>query len=295
MVDHSTDIHLVNMTIKTTAKGQAEGLLLNGERNIISHVTIVGSGDALQTNGSAYYTHSRIVGDGDMILGRGPAFFNDCILHSYSVYMWIRNTEANHGNVFLNCTFQTLGNGKTELARAPVNGGKSYPFCEAVLINCALDGISPVGWGKVGGETTNIHYWEYNSTNLSDGRPIDASQRHPVSRQLDMVTDSAIIANYSHPAYVLGGWKPAMAPIILSQPMSLTLKTGEKAIFNICVAAVPEATCQWYKNGKPIEGATETTLVLEKVHSEDTGFFTVTARNSTGQVTSQIVRLEVES
>ena len=32
-VDHSSRIHLVNLTIKTTAYGQAEGLLLNGEEN----------------------------------------------------------------------------------------------------------------------------------------------------------------------------------------------------------------------------------------------------------------------
>jgi hypothetical protein len=31
-------------------------------------------------------------------------------------------------------------------------------------------GISPVGWGTVGGGT-DVHYWEYNSTNVSDGSP----------------------------------------------------------------------------------------------------------------------------
>ena len=80
-----------------------------GERNIISHMTVVGSGDALQVNGSVYITDSLIVGDGDTILGRGPAFFNRCELQSGGVFMWIRNTSANHGNVFLNCTFRKRG------------------------------------------------------------------------------------------------------------------------------------------------------------------------------------------
>jgi len=208
MIDHCTDIRLINMTIKTTAKGQAEGLLVNGERILVSHVTIIGSGDALQTNGTAYYNNVHLIGDGDTMLGRGAAFFNCCTFNSYGPYMWIRNTDANHGNVFLNCIFHTPGDGETELARAPINGGRSYPYCEAVLLNCKLQGISPVGWGPVGGDTSDIHYWEYNSTNLSDGKPIDASQRHPASRQLSLEKDSAIIANYSHPEYVLGGWNP---------------------------------------------------------------------------------------
>jgi pectin methylesterase-like acyl-CoA thioesterase len=42
--------------IKTTARGQAEGLLLMGDKNILSHVNVVGSGDALQVNGPVYIT-----------------------------------------------------------------------------------------------------------------------------------------------------------------------------------------------------------------------------------------------
>ncbi len=209
MGDNSKGIHLVNMTIKTTAKGQAEGLLLMGEQNIVSNVNIEGSGDALQVNGSVYLTDCQITGDGDIILGRGPAFFNHCELISHGgTYMWIRNTSANHGNVFLNCRFQTIAGKETDIARAPTNKGKDYPYCEAVLINCALAGISPVGWGPVGSDTSNVHYWEYNSTKTSDGKPVDVSQRSGVSRQLTKEKDAETIANYSNPAYVLGGWKP---------------------------------------------------------------------------------------
>src|SRR5262249_15797017 len=146
----------------------------------------------------------RIVGDGDTILGRGPAFFNHCELNSRGVYMWIRNTSANHGNVFLNCTFQTLAGGMTEIARAPTNGGRSYPNAEAVFINWALSGISPIGWGAVGGDTSSVHFWEFNSTNVSDGKPIDVSKRAAWSRQLTKEKDAETIANYSDPTYVLG-------------------------------------------------------------------------------------------
>ena len=147
------------------------------------------------------------------ILGRGPAFFNRTELQSNGVFMWIRNTAANHGNVFVDCTFKKRGTGVTDLARAPMNNGRAYPYAEAVLINAKLEGISPVGWGAMGGDTANMHYWEYNSTNLSDGRPVDVSQRKPESKQLTKERDAAAIANYSNPAYVLG-WTPNVGTLL---------------------------------------------------------------------------------
>ena len=228
MGDNSSGIHLVNFTVKSTAPhpGQAKGLLLMGGQNIVSNVTIEGSGDALQVNDSVYLTDCRIAGFGDNILGRGPAFFDHCELISYfGPHVWVRNTSANHGNVFLHCTFKiakdqrvldqilpflrsnalldeksrTAGDWETVIARAPTNHGKNYPYCEVVLINCALAGIRPEGWGEVGDDTSNVHYWEYSSTNISDGKPVDVSQRRPFSRQLTQEQDAEIIANYSNP------------------------------------------------------------------------------------------------
>ncbi len=210
MADHSTEIHLVNFSIRNPSNGQAEGLLITGSRNIVSNVNIAGSGDALQVNGSAYFKDCLMEGAGDTILGRGPAFFDHCELRSRGVFMWIRNTSANHGNVFLNSTFRTTGGGMTEIARAPTNNGKNYPNAEAVLIHCLLSGISPAGWGAIGGDPSNIHYWEYNSRNANDGTPIDVRQRKAESRQLTLPKDAEIIANYSNPAWVLDGWTPVL-------------------------------------------------------------------------------------
>jgi pectinesterase len=295
MGDNSKGIHLVNFTVKTTAKGQAEGLLLAGGQNIVSNVNIEGSGDALQVNGSVYLTDCRITGDGDIILGRGPALFNHCeLISNGGTYMWIRNTSANHGNIFLNCRFQTIAGKETEIARAPTNRGKNYPYCEAVLINCALAGISPAGWGPVGPDTSNIHYWEYNSTNISDGKPADVSRRHPASRQLTKDKDAEIIANYSNPAYVLGGWSPLMAPLILSQPAAVITTAGQTATFNVKAEAIPTATFQWLRNGNAIRGATDAMLKIENVRASDAATYTVTVMNGSGRVTSHGASLTVK-
>lgn len=112
--------------------------------------------------------------------------------------MWIRNTEANHGNVFVKCTFSARERRSSVapspralassaalisavLARLPTNHGLNYPYSEAVLINCRLEDIPPVGWGPVDGDTSHLHLWEFNSTD-ANGKPVDISKRHPASK-----------------------------------------------------------------------------------------------------------------
>jgi len=154
---NSTGIEFLNFTLKNFAYGQAEGLLISGSKNIVSHMTIKGSGDALNLRGSVYLIDSTIIGDGDTILGVGPAFFRHCEIQSVGPFMWIRNTEANHGNVFVDCTFTAIrrpmpvnrppapagastapAGPSSVLARLPNNHGLNYPYAEAVLIDCRL-------------------------------------------------------------------------------------------------------------------------------------------------------------
>ncbi|MBE3109717.1 MAG: immunoglobulin domain-containing protein, partial [Acidobacteria bacterium] len=165
---------------------------------------------------------------------------------------------------------------------------------EVLLINCALAGISHVGWGTVGGDASNVHYWEYNSTNVSDGRPVDVSQRHPASRQLTMEKDARTIANYSNPTWVLGGWTPTMAPLILTQPAAVTAVAGQTVRFSARVAAIPEATYQWFKNGAAIHGATDATLKLDNVRRGDAADYAVAVTNGSGSATSRAAALMVK-
>jgi len=206
-VDNCNDIHIVNMTLQTTAPGQAEGLLITGDRNILSHVTVIGFGDALQANGRIYMVDSTIQGSGDTILGRGTLFCERCTIKSRSVFMWPRNPKNVHGNVFKDSTF--IGtDAPTTIARSPKNESFTYPFAEVVLLNTTLTNIAPEGWSDAdkGG---SVHFWEYKS-HTPDGSPIDVSKRVPWSRQLDRVRDAKLIADYGRPEFVLAGWKPVL-------------------------------------------------------------------------------------
>ncbi len=294
---NSNGIHIVNLTLKSIGEkpAQAEALLILGKENVVSNVNIEGSGDALQATGTIYITNSKIQGFGDNVLGYGAVFFNNCdFVSTYGPHLWIRNTLENHGNVLLNCKLWTIGDVETVIARAPNSRGKTYPYVEAVLINCSLEGIRPEGWGKVADVTDDLHYWEYNSSNINNGKPVDVSKRHPVSRQLTMEKDSAIITSYKNPAYVLGGWTPAMAPLILSQPVSITTQKGHTASFQVKVASIPEASYQWLKDGKAIEGATNAVLKIEDVKRKDAGNYYVTVKNNTGNLASKNAILTVK-
>jgi hypothetical protein len=54
-----------------------------------------------------------------------------------------------------------------------------------------------------------VRFLEFN-TKDRQGRLIDVSRRHPVSRQLQQPRDAKIIADYSTPEFVLNGWKPVV-------------------------------------------------------------------------------------
>ena len=206
-IDNCNDIHIVNLTLQTTAVGQAEGLLITGDRNILSHVTVIGSGDALQANGRIYMVDSTINGAGDTILGRGTLFCERCTIKSTSVMMWPRNHEGIHGNIFKDSTF--IGTrSPTAIARSPRNESFTYPFAEVVLLNATLVNISPEGWGDAdkGG---NVRFWEFQSRN-QDGSLVDVSRRVSWSRQLDKIKDAKLIADYSRPEFVLAGWSPKL-------------------------------------------------------------------------------------
>jgi hypothetical protein len=120
------------------------------------------------------------------------------------------------------------------------------------------------------------------------------SQRSPVSRQLRLPQDAEIIANYTNPSYVLGGWTPALAPLILAQPAAVTTTPGQPVTFGVKVAALPAASYQWFKNGAPIQAATEATLTIENVGAGDAAEYTVEVKNASGSVTSQKAGLVVK-
>jgi pectinesterase len=226
---NSNDIQLSSFTINNYFIGQAEALLVRGQRIIIDHMTLHGSGDAFTTYGTIYFADSKLTGDGDTVLGYGAVYFLRSEIDSIGPITWTRTPTTNHGNVFVNCTLVGIDKplpwtvtesnprgqkSKSVFARLPQNGrgntSSNFRHAEMVLINTKTNNVPPEGWGPIqnsGFDTSQVHFWEYNTMDM-EGRAIDMSKRHPVSKQLTIARDAKIISDYSMPEFVLNGWKP---------------------------------------------------------------------------------------
>jgi pectin methylesterase-like acyl-CoA thioesterase len=301
-----TNLTIANLTLdNTTPQGssQAEALILNGTpraRAIITNVDLYSFQDTLQINGQAYVHNCYIEGDVDFMWGTGPSFFENCeikSLRSNGYFTQIRNPASNHGYVFKNCTFEgapgMTGNFLSRIAPA------RFPASEVVLIDCVLtDAVGAVGWRldqatQAAAEAPNVHYWEYKSHD-SGGRPIDLSRRLDIARQLKLPDDEKVIGNYSEPKFVLGDeWIPLLAPIITTQPASVSVSVGESAILSVSVAAVPAPRYQWQRNGRNIKGATESEYVIKSVRSRDAAIYRVVISSIAGKVTSGAAKFTV--
>lgn len=206
--DNCHDIVLQDITFETAPKGQAEGLLICGERVALYRVHIIGGGDALQSNGTVYMDECVLDGGLDSILGRGSLFaYHSTIRNSGGAASWVRNFAPDHGDVFVECHFEGSGQRPLEFGRS-----RGYPDAEFVLINCTTRNVSPVGWSQY---SVTARAWEFNTRDADTGELVDFSQRNDVSRRLDAVRDAEIIRNYSDPAYILKGWNPVRAPKVL--------------------------------------------------------------------------------
>ena len=303
-----TNLTIANLTLhNTTPQGgsQAEALILNGTpraRAIITNVDLYSFQDTLQINGQAFVQNCYIEGDVDFMWGTGPSFFENCelkALRNGAYFTQIRNPISNHGYVFKNCTFEgapgITGNFLSRIAPA------RFPASEVVLIDCLLtDAVGAVGWrldqvNQPASEAPNVHYWEYNSHD-SAGRPVDMSQRLVIARHLKLPDDGKSIANYGDPKFVLGDdWTPLLAPIITTQPASVSVSIGQKVILSASVAAVPAPKYQWQKSGRNITGAAQSVYAIGSVDSRDAGSYRVVISNIAGKVTSRVAKLTVVS
>ncbi len=85
-----------------------------------------------------------------------------------------------------------------------------------------------------------------------------------------------------------------VAPFIVQQPNSLTIKRGGTATFSVRVTSSSEpVNYQWYKDGTALNGANGRTLTLPEVSRRHAGQYRVEVSNAFGRLTSSSARLAV--
>lgn len=207
------DFTLQDLTLlNTTPYGgsQAEAFRGNADRITLNRVSLLSYQDTIRIQGLAYVTNSYIQGDVDFTWGVGTVFWtHDELKSMHAGYVTqIRNAEGQNGYVFYDDAL-TSGPGVTD---GSVYLGRIdptvYPYSQAVYIDTKMGShINPAGWLLNNADcsaATHVQFWEYGSTDLA-GQPVDTSQRLACSRQLS----AAEAAQWSDPAFVLGGWVPA--------------------------------------------------------------------------------------
>jgi pectin methylesterase-like acyl-CoA thioesterase len=209
----ANDFTLEDLTLlNTTPYGgsQAEAFRGNADRITLNRVNLLSYQDTIRLQGLGYVTNSYIQGDVDFTWGVGTVFWtHDELKSMHAGYVTqIRNSEGQNGYVFYDDTLTHapgVADGSVYLARIDPT---VYPYSQAVYIDTKMDShISPAGWLLNNADcatATHVRFWEYGSVNLQ-GQPIDTSQRLACSRQLT----AAQAAQWSDPAFVLGGWVPA--------------------------------------------------------------------------------------
>jgi hypothetical protein len=91
----------------------------------------------------------------------------------------------------------------------------------------------------------------------------------------------------------LYGWTPLVAPVILTNPASLSVAGGASASFSVVAVGVSAPSYQWFKDNSPVTDATNATLLISSAHAGNAGSYTVIVSNEVGSVTSSAAILSV--
>ena len=83
--------------------------------------------------------------------------------------------------------------------------------------------------------------------------------------------------------------------LISSQPQSITVLEGGEAVFTVGATGGGVLSLQWRKNGSPIVGETNASLVIANADSSAAGQYSVVVTNSVGAVNSLTALLTVQA
>jgi hypothetical protein len=130
-------------------------------------------------------------------------------------------------------------------------------------------------------------------------RPAGEGSEYSFAGQIDEVsvyrralTPGEILAIYT--ADAAGKCAPtALPPHITQQPQSVTTNANAHVRFAVMATGIPTPNYQWFFNGNPLPAQFNPALVLNNVHTNQTGEYFVIATNASGAVTSSIVTLTV--
>ncbi len=134
---------------------------------------------------------------------------------------------------------------------------------------------------------TNPNVADTDGDGLDDGDEINKHKTDPLVADTDEdeSTDGDEVAAGTDPNDAKDFPIIVVAPVIIVSPDSVFSKYGDIVMFKVEARGVPVAY-QWFKNGKPIDGAKDNLLHLFDVGDSDMAVYTVEVYNQAGKVVS---------
>lgn len=133
--------------------------------------------------------------------------------------------------------------------------------------------------------------------NVSDPRHPTQVAHYPTfdAQDVDFAGNLALVADGAQGLQVfeVSGLPPS-APVITASPESQSIAPGQRVVFTVSATGSLPLSYQWLKNGAPIPGATQSSLVFPNVSFPDAANYSVVAGNAYGFALSDAAQLAIE-
>ncbi len=172
---------------------------------------------------------------------------------------------------------------------APVAVATASPESGDAPLDVSLDGS---GSSDPDGSVA-AHAWDFGDGESTTGASVTHTFSDPGTYTVTLTVTDDVGATASDTVTVTVDPAP-FGPTIVTQPVDITVVEGQTAVFEVAADGDPSPTYQWYRDGVPIPGATDSSVELAGVSSADDGielFVEVSGHDPT--VTSDTVALTV--
>jgi polygalacturonase len=227
-------------------------------------------------------------------------------------YQWYYNTNTPLANA-TNSTFTITNVGLADAGGYSVLISNSYgavtSTVAALTITNAAPAISaqPQSLTVIPGQNASFsvgangsaplgYQWYYNITTPlagATGATLTLTNVQPGDAGSYSVVVTNPVGSVTSPNAILSVNTNPVAPLFLTQPVSLGVYVGNNASFSATAIGTAPISYQWAKNSVAISGATASSLILTNVQLTDAGSYTVIAANGIGSTTSSVATLSV--
>jgi len=209
-------------------------------------------------------------------------------------YFIQQTTMADNGAIFSVVVTNPTGTATSPNAVLTVTGPPVITV-QPAPVTASPNGLATFSVTATGAAPLN-YQWRKNGVNVTGGGGNSFSYTTTVTAADNGALFSVVVSNTvgsvtSNNALLT----VSSAPVITSQPVSITVAQGDPALFSVTATGAPAPTYQWRRNGIAIAGATSPAYSAASTPSENGAQFSVVVSNSQGSVTSVSATLTVIS